>query len=39
MRHVKGRAEKNRSLDVGEHPAIIPSIASQKQTKAHEPWS
>ena len=36
MRHVEGRAKKNHSLDVGEHHAIIPSIALQKHTKAHE---
>ena len=35
-RHVEGRAEKNRSLDVGEHHAIIPSIDLQQHTKAQE---
>ena len=36
MRHIEGQAEKYRSLDVGEHHTIIPSIALQKHTKAHE---
>ena len=35
MRHIEGQAEKYRSLDVGEHHTIIPSIALQKHTKAH----
>ena len=39
MRHIEGRAEKNRSQGVGEHRAILPSIALQKHAKAHESLS
>ena len=36
MCNIEGQAEKYHSLDVGEHQTIIPSIALQKHTKAHE---